>query len=326
MNRETRDLFKKRNVVSVGRGKKITAGEDTGRSAIVVGVSKKVPWDALSSKDIIPSTLRGEITDVVEVGEIKALINRTRKWRPAPGGVSVGHKDITAGTLGMWVRKNGLRLVLSNNHVLANVNKGKIGDSILQPGPVDGGSAEDEIGELYAYVEIKVSGLSDCPIGKAVAGLANFLAKLLGRRTRLVAYALPGENLVDCALALPHRQEDIDHNVLEVGTPQEIAEPKVGMPVVKSGRTSGKTVGEITQIDVTVNVNMGDGRLAFFTDQFMVGGKFSQPGDSGSAIFALPAPPEVPFAVVGLLFAGSESVTVGNRLSNVARALEITLT
>ncbi len=87
------------------------------------------------------------------------------------GGISVGHKDISAGTLGGYVRDNvtGELMILSNNHVLANVDAGKVGDAILQPGNADGGTLPaDKIGTLARFVPLRVSTtkLVDCAIAK----------------------------------------------------------------------------------------------------------------------------------------------------------------
>ena len=67
-----------------------------------------------------------------------ALVSRTTTTA-APGG-SVGHFEITAGTIGAIARdkKTGRDVILSNNHVLANENAAKIGDAILQAGVIDG--------------------------------------------------------------------------------------------------------------------------------------------------------------------------------------------
>jgi len=166
MNVVTKELFKKPGVVLVGRGKKITNGINTGRDCVVVGVIKKVPIETLNLKDIIPGKvyltdymagIKGIETDVVETGVIRALDDRTAKYRPAPGGVSIGHYQVTAGTLGMVVRKNGVRYILSNNHVLANENKAQIGDSILQPGVYDNGTATDEIAKLSEFIPVQLS-------------------------------------------------------------------------------------------------------------------------------------------------------------------------
>jgi len=90
------------------------------------------------------------------------------------------------------------------------------------------------------------------------------------------------------------------------------------MRVVKSGRTTGFTTGVIEQVDVTVDVGYGAGRVARFTDQVMAGA-MSQGGDSGSAVL------DEEHRIVGLLFAGSENTTVINRIEHVLAALEIEL-
>lgn len=63
-------------------------------------------------------------------GVIEAQLHRFR-IRKAPGGVSVGHYKITAGTLGCLATRGRRLLILSNNHVLANSNNARTGDPIL---------------------------------------------------------------------------------------------------------------------------------------------------------------------------------------------------
>ncbi len=82
--------------------------------------------------------------------------------RPVPIGVSTGHPDITAGTIGCRVTRVAddnttlLYYALSNNHVYANLNKATIGDNVLQPGSIDGGvDPDDAIGTLAAFEPIK---------------------------------------------------------------------------------------------------------------------------------------------------------------------------
>jgi len=84
---------------------------------------------------------------------------RTSKYRPIPGGVSIGHPNITAGTHGVSLRFMGISGGLSNNHVLAagstlQFPKASIGDPIYQPGPYDGGTSADAVGALSWYQPI----------------------------------------------------------------------------------------------------------------------------------------------------------------------------
>ena len=256
------------------------------------------------------------------------MVDRTKRFRPAPGGISVGHRDITAGTLGCWVKKNREFFLLSNNHVLANCNAGKKGDPILQPGAADGGAAVDELGKLYEFVPISFSETSGCSFAHAITSVTNFFARLFGRKTRLKAF-VPGEaNKVDCALAeptrqFPYRDEDVLDAILEDdGSLIKIegeAEPEIAMKVKKSGRTTGTTHGEISQVDAAVTVNMGDNRSALFTEQIIVEKEgMSAGGDSGSAVLT-----EEGNKIVGLLFAGSEKTMVANSWKNVKEALKI---
>ena len=79
--------------------------------------------------------------------------------RPVPIGVSTGHPNITAGTIGARVTDSSNVFALSNNHVYADSNNALIGDAVIQPGTYDGGeSPADDIGTLYAFVPIDFNG------------------------------------------------------------------------------------------------------------------------------------------------------------------------
>jgi hypothetical protein len=314
------EVQNRRHVVASGIGFKQTAGERTDTLCVVCSVSRKLPRSALSPSEQIPELLGGIPTDVIETGVVRALAP-TDRHRPAPGGVSIGHRDITAGTLGCVVRRNGERLILSNNHVLANSNDAIVGDAILQPGPHDGGRfPEDQLATLADFVPIGFPGdPSDCPTAAVTVNLGNALASALGRQTRLRAVQgiLP-ENLVDAAVARPLEDGDLDENILEIGKIEGLADGELGMPLQKSGRTTGYTTGQIEQVDVTVNVQYGAGRIALFSDQLLAGA-MSQGGDSGSAVL------DDRRRLVGLLFAGSDNTTILNRIQNVFEALQLTL-
>jgi hypothetical protein len=239
----------------------------------------------------------------------------------------VGHYLITAGTLGCWVRKNNKFYILSNNHVLANSNDATIGDAILQPGPYDGGNnPADKIATLSEFVPIQFEGGgggSSCPIANGVASVLNGIAAAIGSDTRLEAVqAAPrrqqAANLVDAAIAEPLDQNDVRNEILNIGAVSETAEATLGMSIKKMGRTTGFTTGSVIQVDVTSSVSYGAGKTAVFEDQLMAGA-MSQGGDSGSAVVSADN------KLVGLLFAGSTSTTIINRIQNVFTALNITL-
>jgi hypothetical protein len=295
---------------------------------VIVFVKQKVALESLSSQEQIPEEVAKVPTDVVESGEIFAHQSRTGKFRPAPGGVSIGHRQITAGTFGAVVRdrKSGDRLILSNNHVLANSNSASSGDIILQPGSVDGGTvANGAIGSLYRYRPIQFDAEpgppGDCSRANLFAGFGNRVAKALNSEHRVYAYRTQqAVNLVDAAVARPLNNRDIVDRVLEIGEISGIKEAAVGMAVRKSGRTTGLTNGSIIALDAMVTVNYGGERNALF-DQQIVSGPMSQPGDSGSLL----VDGETQMAV-GLLFAGSEQTTFYNPIKLILDLLDVSIT
>jgi len=125
-----RDLLTLPQVIGVGYGYKTVRGIQTKQEAIVALVSKKLLPEQLACHELVPKTINDMVTDVIEVGEIKALDVeslvplevRTDKIRPAPPGVSIGHFLVTAGTFGAVVYDNSTAqpMILSNNHILAN--------------------------------------------------------------------------------------------------------------------------------------------------------------------------------------------------------------
>ncbi|MEE9173713.1 MAG: hypothetical protein V3U30_01910, partial [Thermoplasmata archaeon] len=125
--RHERRLLRKRNVVGVAVGKKVVGGEETDELCLVVLVRKKLPEAELRSRERIPKRINNVTTDVVETGELEALGQRLHvvrrpvdRWRPAPGGVSLAHADVSAGTLGCVVRRDSEPFILSNSHILAD--------------------------------------------------------------------------------------------------------------------------------------------------------------------------------------------------------------
>ena len=318
-NRE--NLLKRANVVATGVGYKESGGERTSTLSIVCSVKKKVDAGQLSGQDLVPTAVTGIPTDVVQTGVIRALQAPTDRFRPAPGGVSVGHVAITAGTLGCWVTKNGQKVILSNNHVLANSNDAEIGDPILQPGPFDGGNfPQDHIANLTQFVPISFEGEpSECQFANAVIAFFNAGCRLINSNTCYkVAKIQAEDNLVDAAIAAPLDPADVKDEILNIGPIQGTVEGELGMAIKKSGRTTGFTTGQIQQVDVTANVQYGAGQVARFTDQLLAGA-MSQGGDSGSAVL------DDNNRLSGLLFAGSDTTTIINRIENVFSALGISL-
>ena len=315
-------LLSKSNVVGVGAGYKVTGGVVTDEIAIVALVEKKLPVTTLNPIDVIPETIGGFITDVIEVGKIVAL-ETTGRYRPAPGGVSIGHKDITAGTLGCVVRDaDGERYILSNNHVLANQNDAEIGDLILQPGPYDGGTLMDTIAELHDYVPIMFEDTGfDCPIASTTALLGNAVANLLNSSKKLQVVGqkeTPYQyNLVDAAIAKPYDDGDILDEILDIGIIVGTKLAYLSMPLRKYGRTTDYTEDQVLIVGATIDVSYGVGKTARFEEQ-IVAGAMSAGGDSGSLVVDSDSQ-----NAVGLLFAGSDTHTILNPINYVLSELDI---
>src|SRR6058998_3329431 len=278
-------IFARANVVGVAIGNKSIRGRETEERCIVVFVEAKRPEAELRRRDVVPKAF-GEIrTDIVETGRFHALetaqavdVGRTKRIRPAPGGVSIGHVQITAGTLGVLARRNGRPVILSNNHVLANQNAGRVCDPILQPGPADGGRLQDTIARLVDFVPIQFKEREPGPI-------ARFLARLFGPLLRAAGWGLKRlpsghSNLVDAAVAEPVETRLVASDILGIGRVRGTKEPDIGMRVRKSGRTTGVTAGRITAIDAVVEVDYG-GPTAIFREQ-IVSDLLSKGGDRRS--------------------------------------------
>jgi hypothetical protein len=316
-------LLEKPNVVGVGVGYRNTAGQKTDELAVLVLVTKKLPESQLAESALVPRAVNSVPTDVIEVGHIRAFQSHTDRLRPAPGGISIGHYLITAGTFGSVVRDRatGERLILSNNHVLANSNNAQVGDPILQPGPYDGGSQPaDTIATLARFCPIQFGNeTSTCSLANAYAGVGNFIANLLGSNHRLevVRANQQAVNLVDAAVARPLSQADVLDEIMGIGTVHGTVDAELAMQVRKSGRTTGFTVGEITVLDATVSVDYGVGQTATFENQ-IVAGPMSQGGDSGSLVVTGDPP-----LAIGLLFAGSEQTTILNPIQAVLDCLQV---
>ena len=318
-------LLAKPNVVGVGLGFKERGGSTGEELSIVALVRQKVPRLALSTEALVPKTLDGVLTDVRQVGDLRALQGRTGRHRPAPGGVSVGHFRVTAGTLGCVVRERsgGERLILSNNHVLANSNEAQPGDLVLQPGAIDGGRVEsDVIARLKRFQPISFSvEPPTCSIAIGIVRIGNLLAKLIGSSHRLETYRYDAQavNRVDAAVAAPLNEQDIRDEILDIGVVAGTTPARLGMSVRKSGRTTGFTSGMINVIDTTVTVSYGADRKARFEGQ-LVSGPMSKPGDSGSLLVAGDS-----LLAVGLLFAGSDQATIFNPIQDVLDALQVVI-
>lgn len=305
------ELLDKQNVNGVAIGKKVVHGEETDETAVKVYVETKLDRALLSDDDRVPDQIDGMPLDVVEAGAIQIIqVGGTSeipqsvgpqalrgRVRPAFGGLSVAHFRVTAGTIATGAYDANAfpgipprYYILSNNHVLANSNAASIGDPVTQPGPVDGGTVPaDVIGRLARFVNIQFHQGNNRPC-----------------------------NFVDAAIAeVPF--EDIDRSIYWIGHVRRLGAAAVGMIVQKTGRTTNYTTGRVTDVNATVDVNFGGGRVARFCRQIITT-NMSAGGDSGSLVVDLDE------NAVGLLFAGSAQIMIANPIALVVAALGIRIT
>ncbi|WP_320065244.1 hypothetical protein [Micromonospora sp. RTGN7] len=284
------------NINGLGYGRREVAGRRTEEPAVVVYVARKVPAQFLPGSRLLPRRLSfgsdAVEVDVVETGPFFAQ-RFTGRERPAPAGVSVGHVDITAGTLGSLVvdSADGTWCLLSNNHVLANVDAGRVGDTIVQPGPYDGGSAPaDAVATLRRFV----------PLGAAGNTVDGALGTVLSRddvvdrvKDDLMPVATAAHPAVGLLFAGSYNRtllNPIDEvlRLLGVTLPGGggvTAGAEIGSAVEKVGRTTGYTTATVTETDVTVNVDYGPGHGVLGFEGQIATGYLSEGGDSGSLVY-----------------------------------------
>lgn len=311
-------LLALRQVVGVGTGYRWRRGKQTKEICVQVFVNRKSPPEALADHEIIPRELRalGDEsvgTDVTEVSTLDAQQDTTR-YRPVPGGCSIGPEaSVSAGTLGGWACDNtdDTVVLLTNNHVISNLDTMPVLRRVVQPGRLDGGILPDDvIGQLKRDIQLNT--------------VPN------------VAGANPPASVVDAAIGTIDVDRTDDITQLNIPAAYEIQAPAIGMNVQKRGRTTRLTTnGQITTINATLLVTYRNRtRLGRIQNSFIVtstnGNPFSGAGDSGSFILNQTAGELAgTFPVVGLLFAGGTDaagvpITIGNDINAVFGALNLT--
>ncbi len=222
--------------------------------------------------------------------------HQTKQNPPVKMGTSGGsandisHFYCCSGTLGSLVMRDGVLNILSNNHVLARSGSATAGEDTIQPGFVDTGCSLANVNIVGDF------GGNIVPLGSAN---------------------------VDVGLSVARSNVDASGAILDIGVPKTgIQAGTIGLPVMKSGRTTGFTTGSITSINTNVSIqyqkgcNAGKKFTVTFVNQ-LVTGPMSAGGDSGSLLISNDGSPNP----VGLLFAGSSSVTIYNPIQDVVNAL-----
>jgi hypothetical protein len=268
----------------------------------------------------LPKSLDGFPVKVEVTGMFVAQEDPTARFiRPVPIGVSTGHPAITAGTIGARVKDSaGNVYALSNNHVYANMNAASLGDPVLQPAALDGGTnPADKIGTLSAYKSILFNG-----------GINDIDAAIALSSTSQLSNGTPAfDQTGEAGYGVPSSQIYADVNGDGFFDDKN---DLLGLYVQKFGRTSGMTHGQITDINVTVDVCYEPFWIWCFTwgtfvDQIGImsvdSNPFSEGGDSGSLIVT----DDENNQLVGLLFAGNGTKTLANRIDLVLDGFNVTV-
>jgi hypothetical protein len=230
---------------------------------------------------------------------------QSRLERPIMLGCSGGNAhDLSngyccSGTLGSLITKAGKYYILSNSHVLAgdfasssgDPDIAQIGDPINQPGLIEVGCqdiANDYVANLSSLTTLNTGANVDAAIAEIITGAVR-----------------------------------TDGYILSIGTlSSATADAYIGMPVKKSGRTTGLTRATVSGLNATITVGYEDECAGtyftkVFTGQILVSqkaSKFLNSGDSGSLMVE---DEDTNPSAVGLLFAGSRSTAIANPIDEV---------
>ncbi len=283
-------------IQGVGIAEKITDGQRVGEVVIKVYVDKKKPKSKL--RNLVPTGIKIPSvpekipTDVEEIGRVEKEPN-TMRVRPAIPGFGLGHLNVTVGTFGCLVRKRNdsqTLYILSNSHVIADEGVAAVGDPIVQPGALDGGTAS---GDVLAHLSEWV------PFNFTLTGYPN---------------------QVDAAIARV-RASSVTSAIRLISVPAGVSRRVVrDMRVQKTGRTTDYTQGIIRDVNYRMALNYkrpggGQGRVGL--QDLVLCTRYTAGGDSGSAVLNMQR------KVVGLHFAGSPSTSIFNKIGNVLDALNI---
>ena len=316
---------------------KITGGATDPNTRVVrIYVTKKVPKSTLRPKDLIPISAAGVATDVVEIGVIKALGCYRTEIPPTPlasDGRQDKHRPLVIGptAMGVWEGCTACTLggfainkkagedefvgILANNHCCAEENKAPVGTHYIQPSKYDKGKdPDDKVGTLVRFVEIKFNDFT--------CAYRNFFHRLWRAFQPLTQGNNVDIGFVKLDDGIPYINEI--HNVGPLHGKRDAVEGDV---VAKFGRTTGFTQdGIVTDTAWSGSVRYSRG-IVFFQDCVLVSSDgFCAGGDSSSMVFAYEGTDPLTSTnreYIGNLFAGSDTVAIICKGSNVESRLEV---
>lgn len=137
-------------------------------------------------------------------------VKRRNKYRPLVSGISIGHMNITAGTLGWFGKIKDKNVLISNAHVFHPdpcSDKPPLMYNIIQPGRYDGGIfLTDTVAYYHSHVSLNRQ--SNCPVAKTIIWLLNKISEGLGRKTRFETRV---DEAIDVDIALATVNNNIEY-------------------------------------------------------------------------------------------------------------------
>ncbi len=242
-------------------------------------------------------------TGYVEMGSSGGNANDYDSRKDSNGKEYVN--DCCGGTLGALVAdRNSNLFILSNNHVLAESDQARTGDTIVQPALVD---------------------LNCNPQAGRAIGSLRYVVPIQSTQTNVDAALAAATPAVDGSGAILQLGPSIDGVLSPAAPAAGTGEPLTAavlnqLRVVKSGRTTGLTCSTVNTVDLSVQVDYyydcAETR-PFYTKTYvnqigMPGASFADSGDSGALVMdAANAQP------VGLFFAsGADDSNHGFSVAN----------
>lgn len=328
-------LYKYPGVVGIMSAQKIKGEKYQGIPSITFLVEKKIPQETLPPEQRLPPTINNILTDVVEVGKIAAQSlnyfneniskfsnsnfnnfydnNRSNSYNSfnnnknytayanlAIGGIGIGSVGAkTTGTLGCAVMDDNNIYILSSNHVLSS------DDNLPENNPI------------YKVVKNTTS-----------SNQSDFIGSLINSTDIAFAGSSPvaPENRIDAAIAMVGNlgsKDDIYYRILQkgisgLGDITGTTTAQLEDTVYKTGAATGYNSGTVWGTKATVIVDYGDGKTALYTNQIITS-SMSKQGDSGSLGWNSQG------KVFGLLFAGTDKISVFNPIEDVLTTLKVNL-
>lgn len=312
----------KPGIVHISYGLKLVDNKVTDTPSLRVTVKRKIPESELPPEALLPESFEGIPVDVLEPRSGQLIhCQDTRQYSRMIGGITISTKAANGrmsgrGTLGFFARINNVAdpdniVLLSNNHVLTS-NGGTAGTTVYQPASRDLGntttvdqSTDKAIAKIHSVGFHENRSFTypgetpeDFYVDAATAKL-NFSISSLCKCFTGTKFA---NKVRDLNVGQPQPSDKITGQ-------SRITDADVNQPsgiLVKVGRSTHRTVGQVVAAFEQINVEDGQGNVIVSAQNVIeiapIGNdcdglaQFCAPGDSGSVVVNDQG------QVVGLLF------------------------